>query len=103
MISTGTAIIYRGWAWRVVSSFTISSSMPESLLAAGRTTEQPCLIRSNGPRHCCNGQSLNLLYCSCMRAGFFTQFGRVTKVRVSRNKKTGKAKGYGFLEFQVCP
>lgn len=33
-------------------------------------------------------------------AGFFTQFGRVTKIRVSRNKKTGKAKHYAFLEFQ---
>ncbi|CAL8463903.1 g3438 [Coccomyxa elongata] len=32
--------------------------------------------------------------------GFFTQFGRVTKVRLSRNKKTGKAKHYAFLEFQ---
>ena len=33
-------------------------------------------------------------------AGFFTQFGNVTNVRVSRNKKTGKAKHYAFLEFQ---
>jgi len=32
-------------------------------------------------------------------AGFFAQFGRVTKVRVSRNKKTGAAKHYAFLEF----
>lgn len=34
-----------------------------------------------------------------VRAGFFAQFGRVTKVRVSRNKKTGAAKHYAFLEF----
>ncbi len=33
-------------------------------------------------------------------AGFFSQFGRVTKVRVSRSKKTGKAKHYAFMEFQ---
>lgn len=46
---------------------------------------------------------MNYWCCSCTHAGFFTQFGRVTKVRVSRNKKTGKAKGYGFLEFQACP
>ena len=32
-------------------------------------------------------------------AGFFSQFGRVSKVRVSRNKKTGAAKHYAFLEF----
>lgn len=35
-------------------------------------------------------------------AGFFSQFGKVTKVRVSRNKKTGKAKHYAFLEFQLA-
>lgn len=33
-------------------------------------------------------------------AGFFDQFGLVTKLRVSRNKKTGKAKHYAFVEFQ---
>ena len=32
-------------------------------------------------------------------AGYFSQFGAVTKVRVSRNKKTGKARAYAFLEF----
>ena len=33
-------------------------------------------------------------------AGFFNQFGLVTRLRVSRNKKTGKAKHYAFVEFQ---
>jgi nucleolar protein 15 len=33
-----------------------------------------------------------------MRA-YFTQFGDVTRVRLSRNKKTGASKHYGFLEF----
>ena len=33
-------------------------------------------------------------------AGFFSQFGKLTRVRLSRNKKTGKAKHYAFLEFQ---
>ena len=51
----------------------------------------------------CAKAEMNYWCCSCTHAGFFTQFGRVTKVRVSRNKKTGKAKGYGFLEFQACP
>lgn len=31
--------------------------------------------------------------------GFFTQFGEVTRVRVSRSKKTGKSCGYAFVEF----
>ncbi|KAL1742598.1 hypothetical protein HDZ31DRAFT_65828 [Schizophyllum fasciatum] len=30
---------------------------------------------------------------------YFTQFGDVTRLRVSRNKKTGKSKHYAFLEF----
>ncbi|EFN54541.1 hypothetical protein CHLNCDRAFT_12701, partial [Chlorella variabilis] len=30
---------------------------------------------------------------------YFSQFGRVTKVRLSRSKKTGKSKHYAFLEF----
>ena len=31
---------------------------------------------------------------------FFGQFGDVSKLRVSRSKKTGRSKGYAFLEFQ---
>lgn len=31
--------------------------------------------------------------------GFFSQFGRVTNVRLSRSKKTGGSKGYAFVEF----
>jgi len=33
-------------------------------------------------------------------SGYFSQFGKLTRVRLSRNKKTGKAKHYAFLEFQ---
>merc|ERR1712166_77553 len=31
--------------------------------------------------------------------GFFGQFGTVTRLRLSRSKKTGRSKGYGFVEF----
>ncbi|KAK2463456.1 hypothetical protein APHAL10511_004542 [Amanita phalloides] len=31
--------------------------------------------------------------------GYFSQFGNVTRLRLSRNKKTGKSKHYAFLEF----
>lgn len=31
--------------------------------------------------------------------GYFSQFGNVTRVRISRNKKTGRSKHYAFLEF----
>lgn len=33
-------------------------------------------------------------------AEFFTQFGKLTKVRLSRSKTTGKAKHYAYLQFQ---
>lgn len=33
-----------------------------------------------------------------MRA-YFTQFGTVTRIRLSRNKRTGKSKHYAFIEF----
>mmetsp|Transcript_38641 Transcript_38641/g.84034 ORF Transcript_38641/g.84034 Transcript_38641/m.84034 type:complete len:218 (-) Transcript_38641:124-777(-) len=32
--------------------------------------------------------------------GFFSQFGEVTRVRLSRSKKTAKSKHYAFVEFQ---
>lgn len=31
---------------------------------------------------------------------YFSQFGRVRRVRLSRSKKTGKHRGYGFVEFE---
>ncbi|CCE78168.1 Piso0_000784 [Millerozyma farinosa CBS 7064] len=31
---------------------------------------------------------------------YFRQFGDITRLRLSRNKKTGKSKHYGFIEFQ---
>eukprot|EP00879_Flechtneria_rotunda_P033861 GHRR01037705.1.p1 GENE.GHRR01037705.1~~GHRR01037705.1.p1 ORF type:complete len:101 (-),score=11.66 GHRR01037705.1:465-767(-) len=33
-------------------------------------------------------------------AGFFSQFGKLARVRLSRTKKTAKPKHYAFLEFQ---
>ena len=32
--------------------------------------------------------------------GFFHQFGKITKLRVARSKKTGRSKGYAYVEFQ---
>ncbi|XP_078538188.1 MKI67 FHA domain-interacting nucleolar phosphoprotein [Lissotriton helveticus] len=32
--------------------------------------------------------------------GYFSQFGNVTRVRLSRSKKTGGSKGYAFVEFE---
>ncbi|GFX95724.1 MKI67 FHA domain-interacting nucleolar phosphoprotein-like [Trichonephila clavipes] len=30
---------------------------------------------------------------------YFSQFGKIRRLRVARSKKTGKAKGYAFIEF----
>ena len=32
--------------------------------------------------------------------GFFTQFGEIKRLRLSRSKKTGRSRGYAFVEFQ---
>ncbi|KAK4783865.1 hypothetical protein SAY86_018233 [Trapa natans] len=32
--------------------------------------------------------------------GFFSQFGTVKRLRVARNKKTGKSKHFGFIQFE---
>ncbi|GAV66618.1 RRM_1 domain-containing protein [Cephalotus follicularis] len=32
--------------------------------------------------------------------GFFSQFGPVKRIRIARNKKTGKSKHFGFIEFE---
>eukprot|EP00270_Netrium_digitus_P014989 TRINITY_DN5183_c0_g1_i3.p1 TRINITY_DN5183_c0_g1~~TRINITY_DN5183_c0_g1_i3.p1 ORF type:complete len:272 (+),score=87.48 TRINITY_DN5183_c0_g1_i3:107-922(+) len=34
-------------------------------------------------------------------AEFFGQFGKVTRMRLSRNRRTGKSKHYAFVEFEV--
>lgn len=31
--------------------------------------------------------------------GFFSQFGKVTRLRLARNRTTGKSKHYAFIEF----
>lgn len=31
--------------------------------------------------------------------GYFTQFGDITRMRLSRSKKTGRSRGYAFIEF----
>ena len=36
-----------------------------------------------------------------MRA-FFSQFGKITRLRLSRNKKTGASKHYAFIEFEYA-
>ncbi|CAA7398288.1 unnamed protein product [Spirodela intermedia] len=32
--------------------------------------------------------------------GFFKQFGKIKRIRIARNRKTGRSKHYGFIEFE---
>jgi len=32
--------------------------------------------------------------------GYFSQFGKVLRLRISKNRKTGKRRNYGFIEFE---
>ncbi|KAJ0979128.1 hypothetical protein J5N97_014602 [Dioscorea zingiberensis] len=32
--------------------------------------------------------------------GFFKQFGKIKRLRIARNRKTGKSKHYGYIEFE---
>jgi nucleolar protein 15 len=32
--------------------------------------------------------------------GFFSQFGKIKRLRIARSKKTGKSKHFGFIEFE---
>ena len=54
-----------------------------------------------------SGKGRSVLYVGHLPKGFnetelknfFTQFGEVTKLRVSRSVKTARSRGYAFLEF----
>ncbi|CAJ1406751.1 unnamed protein product [Effrenium voratum] len=39
-------------------------------------------------------------FCEPEMKTYFSQFGEVTRFRLSRSKKTGGSKGYGFIEFR---
>ncbi|KAK2490743.1 hypothetical protein MC885_004412 [Smutsia gigantea] len=45
------------------------------------------------------GHIPSVLYENQIRA-YFSQFGTVTRFRLSRSKRTGNSKGYGFVEFE---
>ncbi|KAI0300765.1 hypothetical protein BC826DRAFT_618853 [Russula brevipes] len=34
---------------------------------------------------------------------YFSQFGDISRLRLSRNKRTGRSKHYGFIEFESAP
>ncbi|EFJ50163.1 hypothetical protein VOLCADRAFT_80307 [Volvox carteri f. nagariensis] len=61
---------------------------------SGRTEDELALARVVYVGHVPHG------FFEKQMLGYFSQFGKVTRLRLSRSKKTGNAKGYAFLEFQ---
>lgn len=55
-----------------------------------------CEVLLHQPATVCN------THCQPISAGFFEQFGTVSKLRLSRNKKTGKSKHFAFLQFATA-
>ncbi|XP_008781223.1 MKI67 FHA domain-interacting nucleolar phosphoprotein-like isoform X1 [Phoenix dactylifera] len=43
---------------------------------------------------------LNGILTVVILSGFFQQFGKIKRLRIARNRKTGKSRHYGFLEFE---
>jgi len=66
---------------------------PTSNIKEAKVTEQ------DGSRVVYLGRIPHGFYESQMN-GFFSQFGDVVRLRLSRNKKTGKSKHYAFIEFE---
>lgn len=61
--------------------------------------ERAASSSSNNPGYIYVGRVPHGFYESQMRA-YFSQFGHITNLRLSRNKTTGRSKHFAFLEFQ---
>ncbi|PSC72472.1 MKI67 FHA domain-interacting nucleolar phospho [Micractinium conductrix] len=81
-----------------LKSMSLDEAAPGTAAAAG---EAPAGPSTSGP------EPSRVAYLGHLPHGFyekqlkeyFSQFGKVTKVRLSRSKKNGASKGYAFLEF----
>jgi len=68
--------------------------------AKARTAlERAASSSNNNPGYIYVGRVPHGFYESQMRA-YFSQFGHITNLRLSRNKNTGRSKHFAFLEFQ---
>lgn len=75
--------------------------------AAKKNAKEPLFIKPR-KRHWEFKSTRGVVYIGHIPHGFyeeqmkdyFSQFGRVTRVRLARSKKTGASRGYGYVEFQ---
>ena len=74
-----------------------SSSLSASSSAASATTGKGGIVNKSSVVYL--GHVPHGFYEDQMRS-FFTQFGAVRRLRLSRNKKTGRSKHYAFVEFE---
>lgn len=71
-------------------------------------THKVTKTKSNASNNKSNKSAKGVIYLGRIPHGFheeemkkyFNQFGDISRLRLSRNKKTGKSKHYGFIEFQ---
>ncbi|XP_076287879.1 MKI67 FHA domain-interacting nucleolar phosphoprotein [Lasioglossum baleicum] len=89
---------------KVLEDKNAGSTKKESILRVKSRTRKPTkkIIKTKKER------TRGLVYVGHIPHGFyeeqmedyFKQFGKVTRVRVSRSKNTGKSRGYGYVEFE---
>lgn len=93
----------------VAAEVKTSSEEPRAMEVDAATTsamKRDIAARDGGPRQTPAGAAVLYLghiphgFYEEQMKGFFSQFGIVTRLRLARNKKTGRSKHYAFIEFK---
>jgi len=93
----------------VAAEVKTSSEEPRAMEVDAATTsamKRDIASRAGGPRQTPAGAAVLYLghiphgFYEEQMKGFFSQFGIVTRLRLARNKKTGRSKHYAFIEFK---
>ena len=93
----------------VAAEVKTSSEEPRAMEVDAATTsamKRDIAARAGGPRQTPAGAAVLYLghiphgFYEEQMKGFFSQFGLVTRLRLARNKKTGRSKHYAFIEFK---
>ncbi|KAK3422176.1 hypothetical protein EUGRSUZ_G02711 [Eucalyptus grandis] len=90
-----------------------ASAQPPALLSGSKTEDVDFLPLEGGPGHKLpvekpSESASTVLYIGRIPHGFyekeiegyFSQFGTIKRLRIARNKRTGKSKHFGFIQFE---
>ncbi|KAL3731946.1 hypothetical protein ACJRO7_028756 [Eucalyptus globulus] len=90
-----------------------ASAQPPALLSGSKTEDVDFLPLEGGPGHKLpvekpSKSASTVLYIGRIPHGFyekeiegyFSQFGTIKRLRIARNKRTGKSKHFGFIQFE---